>query len=461
VSKLSISQQLFKSKDNRKQPSTEVMHLTPTAEQMQSLFEELEQNLPFTEGTDFSGMLSFTENRTEPIHRWYNFKEGYSHRLVRKVLERYPIPAQYPAVLDSFCGSGTTLVVAQSCDIPAVGVEINPFAALVSRIKTSWHQINPDVLEQVLEKVLSDSYSEGVALPDLTTFHQEKFFPNGSALELFRLFNVIKRRRGISSEIKNILQLDLAATIEDVSHLHKDGRLLRYRQREVMSPKEALEYRTKIIIEDLQLKSKKPTNNATVIQGDARKINSLLINKNISKKFGLILYSPPYLNNFDYSEVYKCELWLLGMINSYEQWRKLRQSTFRSHPSCKFRETQYLRSHPDLRDVWMLVEQAARCPDIGDQRVRRDAPNIIRGYFDDVLTMLQEQLIRLAPEGHIVCVVGNSKHGILHIPTDTLIAKIGKSLGLELVEIYVAKYRNCRKEKNSQLRESLVVFKKT
>jgi hypothetical protein len=75
--------------------------------------------------------------------------------------------------------------------------------------------------------------------------------------------------------------------------------------------------------------------------------------------------------------------------------------------------------------------------------------------------MLKEQIVRLAPGGHIVCVVGNSKHGRLYIPTDTLLAKIGQALGLELVEIYAAKYRNDRRQKNQKLRESLVVFTKS
>jgi DNA modification methylase len=34
-----------------------------------------------------------------------------------------------------------------------------------------------------------------------------------------------------------------------------------------------------------------------------------------SADFDLILTSPPYPNNIDYSEVYKLELWLLGFID--------------------------------------------------------------------------------------------------------------------------------------------------
>lgn len=439
------------------QQTAEVRPLSPTSAQMQGIFAEAERQLPFCRGQVFSGMLSFSDNREEPIHRWYSYKEAYSHRLVAKVLERYPMPSGYPAVLDPFCGSGTTLLVAQSHKLPAIGVELNPFAAFVSLVKTSWHRTDPEYLDRALEIVLDDTSPAPSSLPELTTFHKKLYFPNGHAYELFRLKNAICSLRA-TEEVKNALKLSLAATIEDVSCLHKDGRMLRYIARNPISPREALYRRTKNIIEELQSIAYRPNHDITVLQGDARSLDSLIAANTLTDRFGLILYSPPYLNSFDYSEVYKCELWLLGLIKSYEQWRQLRRSTFRSHPSCKFPVTHHLRDNPALREVWILVEQAARCSDIGGS-AQKQTPQIIRGYFDDVFKMLQGQFARLAPGGHIVCVVGNSKHGQLHIPTDTLIAKIGQALGLELVEIYVAKYRQDRKQKKNKLRESLVVFR--
>jgi hypothetical protein len=159
-----------------------------------------------------------------------------------------------------------------------------------------------------------------------------------------------------------------------------------------------------------------------------------------------MVYSPPYLNNYDYSEIYKCELWLLGFIQSVDQWRQLRLGTFRSHHSICFPLTDTLRSVPELREVHRLVEQAARCREMGGYAQER-MPRIIRGYFDDVAQMLVQQVSHLALGGYIACVVGNSKHGALHISTDALIAKTGIALGLDVVDILC-------------LRESVVVFRK-
>jgi hypothetical protein len=294
----------------------------------------------------------------------------------------------------------------------------------------------------------------------MTTFHNKAYFPGKNAQNLFRLRERILRSDA-SQTIKNALLLALAATLEDVSCLHKDGRLLRYKEREVLTPREAFKLRTGVLIEDVRASKERPEAAVSVLKGDGRDLETVLAKKNghCPKKYGLILYSPPYLNNFDYSEVYKCELWLLGFIKSYEQWRRLRKSTLRSHPSCAFDKTTYLKDARQLRKVHLLVEQAARCTDIGGQ-AQRTMPDIIRGYFDDIYQSLCGQVAKLAPGGHIVCVVGNSRHGRLHIPTDVLIGLIGQALDLQLVEIYVGKLRNGRKAKKHKLRESLVVFRK-
>lgn len=40
-------------------------------------------------------------------------------------------------LLDPFCGSGTTLVIAQDLGIDSIGIDINPYATLLSYVKTN------------------------------------------------------------------------------------------------------------------------------------------------------------------------------------------------------------------------------------------------------------------------------------------------------------------------------------
>jgi site-specific DNA-methyltransferase (cytosine-N4-specific) len=48
-------------------------------------------------------------------------------------------------VYDPFCGSGTTLAIAQEAGYKALGVDLNPIACLISRVKVNQYDNNFDV----------------------------------------------------------------------------------------------------------------------------------------------------------------------------------------------------------------------------------------------------------------------------------------------------------------------------
>jgi hypothetical protein len=62
----------------------EVSSNPPTAGEMRYVFAEAARGTFFRRGDAFEGMLSFAGNSKQPIHRWFYYKEGYSHELVSK-----------------------------------------------------------------------------------------------------------------------------------------------------------------------------------------------------------------------------------------------------------------------------------------------------------------------------------------------------------------------------------------
>lgn len=66
---------------------------------------------------------------------FHPYPARYVPALPRQVLELLE-PGE-GLVLDPFCGSGTTLVEARRRGLPSVGVDINPVACLISRVRTS------------------------------------------------------------------------------------------------------------------------------------------------------------------------------------------------------------------------------------------------------------------------------------------------------------------------------------
>ena len=85
---------------------------------------------------------------THMIH-WYPAK--MFHRIPRVFLDNIDLPAG-SKILDSFCGSGTVLLESNLRAHHAIGIDINPLAVLISRVKTT--PINPFGLSGRLDSIL-------------------------------------------------------------------------------------------------------------------------------------------------------------------------------------------------------------------------------------------------------------------------------------------------------------------
>lgn len=98
----------------------------------------------------------------------------------RRVGDVHPYPARFipelPAlaldclrpngpVLDPFCGSGTTLVEAVRRGQQAIGVDLNPIACLMSRVKTTrWNPCDEAVVERHARALVAHSTSGDIAV---------------------------------------------------------------------------------------------------------------------------------------------------------------------------------------------------------------------------------------------------------------------------------------------------------
>ena len=74
----------------------------------------------------------YDRHAVEDIHP---YPAKFIPEIPRALLAALPLP-NGTAVLDLFCGSGTTLVEAQRLGLPSVGIDLNPIACLISRVKT-------------------------------------------------------------------------------------------------------------------------------------------------------------------------------------------------------------------------------------------------------------------------------------------------------------------------------------
>lgn len=93
---------------------------------------------------------AFEDNKQNPIHRWVPWIAGFSAGFVADTFRHYlPDPQRRDVtILEPFSGVGTTLVEGLMHGYDGIGFEVNPFAALASRVKCAAFRLEPECLRQ-------------------------------------------------------------------------------------------------------------------------------------------------------------------------------------------------------------------------------------------------------------------------------------------------------------------------
>lgn len=126
--------------------------------------------------------------------------------------------AEGTAVLDPFCGSGTTLAVAQRMGLPSIGIDLNPIACLISRVKTAPIPVDIDlVAEDIVNNARGNPKPERWDIPNVD--HWFKPDIQNAIAALVQEINKIQ-----NSISHDMLCLALSSIIVRVSNQESDTR---------------------------------------------------------------------------------------------------------------------------------------------------------------------------------------------------------------------------------------------
>lgn len=352
-------------------------------------------SLPIELGQRF---LFISYDQTRGSHGLHKYPAKFFPELPRWLIQKYSKPGN--VVLDPFMGSGTSNVEAQLLSRHSVGIDVDPFAKFLTKVKTT--KLNVDELEESTDYLLNCliKYDPSkVKESDLPTFpYRDNWFNQEILFELAYIKKLITNTN-YSNDIKDFQKICLSSIIRSVSNADNNctRTVVRKKLNKNIYPSLAL---TKFA-EALLLNSYRMTEFSSTVDtsisveipedNDARNI------KYPRNYFEFALTSPPYANAVDYPRTHQLEMYWLGLADGSLASMKKEHVGTESVSATDYKSLHKI----GISEADKIIE------DIFNKDPRR--AYIAYKYLIDMEANLQEVHRVLKKKGKYVIVVGNNK----------------------------------------------------
>lgn len=253
-------------------------------------------------GTRLSGVdWSFSGRKSgSKLERIHPYPAKFIPDLPATLLEVLPIE-QGTCVLDPFVGSGTTLVECQRRGIASVGIDLNPIACLLSRVKTSPTPV--DIVQSALHAVQHASEILSPAIPAIPNL--DHWFLPAIQNEVAALVEAIDSE---PEHLKDVLQMSLSSILVKVSNQESDTRYAAVHKSLALGDVYRLFLKSAANLAAALNERSYNLTPSRVIEMDATKLTA----KEVGLPVGAVITSPPYPNAYEYWLYHKYRMWWLG-----------------------------------------------------------------------------------------------------------------------------------------------------
>lgn len=261
---------------------------------------------------------TFKDSLKSPIHRWFKYPAGYSYRFVEFFLELNNFNEK-SYILDPFVGTGTTNIVAKKMGINSVGIEAHPFVYWVANIKCFW-EYNLKELKNKIQSLISQLEN----IRPYPGFHALEEFPelvhkcfSASNLWYLKCIRDTIENFPVTQEERDFFKLALTDTLRTASSAGSGWPYIAPSKYHEKNERPAFEVFSKTLhamyndICQVRLYPSKQVKTQILLQ-DARCDYPL-----VSESIDLVITSPPYLNNYDYADRTRLEMYFFALANSW------------------------------------------------------------------------------------------------------------------------------------------------
>lgn len=356
----------------------------------------------------------FKSYRTKTYtHGFHTYPAMFIPQVARKLIEVFS--SEHDTVCDIFCGSGTTLVESSLLNRNSIGIELNPLAVLIAKVKTT--PIDPQTLTNNLKAILSGYNNMKNAVSP--KFNNIDFWFSESVIkDLAKLRHAIWN---ISEEnIRNFFSVCFSEVARIVSFTrHKEFKLFRDKGKLEKSFKPDVLGEFIRMCENNILGMKEyihdvmPNANVKIILGDSTNDNGIP-----PESVDFIITSPPYGDS--------------RTTVAYGQFSRLpAQWLDLLPPQVKDIDKELLggKNNVSLTDPVIDFSDTLKLTiKIISERDSERAKDVLSFYRDLYKALIQAHKI-LRPEKYFCLIVGNRTVKELVLKTDEIICEFGEKIG--------------------------------
>jgi DNA modification methylase len=400
---------------------------------------EFEGNIdPGIDIPDGGRILIISNDQSYLTHGIHKFPAKFFPELPRYLIQKYSVKGE--TVLDPMCGSGTVVLEAMLNNRIGIGIDIDPMARLITKVKTT--PIDPgflidsarDLVKQIHELDSLPDYR-----PSIPEFHyRENWFRSFVLRELAIITESIdnlflpKQNDTTFHDIRDFCRVVLSSIIRDVSNadphctrtvlrkkvvknIHPGDTLKKFSEtilRQCDSMYEFFDISQALTFKDVQL----PDGNALKTGLDCDAID-------------LIITSPPYINAVDYPRTHQLEMYWLGLLGDGPLSRLKRTyigtETVYKEEYEHLKTTGYETLDPILEEIY-------------EKDPRRSF--IVFKFFEDMKSQLEEMYRILKPGGRYCIAIGSNQIRGVEVCSDRILAEIATAgIGFEMENTFFSK----------------------
>jgi DNA modification methylase len=413
----------------------------------------------------------FTRNRNYLLHDLHPYKGRFYPQLIKPLINCFCKPKD--TILDPFCGGGTTLLEANLLGITSIGIDLNPMALFITKVKMqSLYMSYKDAFVKcertiqelkrrimLLRKNYNNKYlsfankeSKAYDLHQVLSSipNKEAWFNHGVLEELFLIRMTIDECE--IPEIRDFMLLALSAIVKQVSNWDSNSlrqKLLKIPRRDVLTFENFQDkLRANLLLlrsfEVIRKKIDPAKANYSIIKGDSRKLDFLekcTVNG--------IITSPPYSTSasLPYIDMDKLSMYVLGLLtpNSKSNLKTsiIGERDISANQRLKL-EDEFITNYeevaipPHIKSIIKHLLLQNRKHKVGFRR--RNLASTLYRYFNDMHQCIDEMNRVMSPGGILCLVVGDSYTMVggtkrVLIPTTRTIREMTEAVGFKLLKM--------------------------